>query len=217
MTIPKGPATTLTTYHGKPVDLVLQQMIQHAELELGFELTLIQGYNPSNIATSAGTHSYGVVDLAPLRATEKLQVWCDLGGFMWHRDEVDGLWQEHLHGGVRNHPGLAAMAVAQQRDFDGTPPRTGLKGHVVDTDVLAYRPATPVEFAYDPKWSPDMSEQTKIQVARNELTEAAVSAGRAIVALRDADQSRVIARGKRAEIRQHKKGLEQILEDLPQR
>lgn len=217
MTIPKGPATTLTSYHGKPVDLVLQQLIQRAELALGFELTIVQGYNPDNFDTSAGTHSFGVVDLAPLRAEEKLHVWCALGGFMWHRDEIDGLWQEHLHGGVRNHPGLSEPARAQQRDFDGTPPRTGLSRHLVDLDVLDYRPATPVEFTYDPDWSPNMPTPTQIQVARNELTEAAVAAGRAINALRDADESRAIARGKRDEIRAHKRGLEQVLAELPPR
>lgn len=213
--IPLGPATTLTTYHGKPVDLVTKQSIQQAEILLGFELTLLQGYNPDNFATSAGTHKYGVVDFAPLRAVDKLEVLAGLGWFIWRRAEVDGLWQEHLHGGIRNHPGLAEIAAAQQRDFDGTPPRSGLKGHVVDPSVLAYRPKKPAQFVYDPKWSPNMPEPTKVQEARNRITEAAVACGDAIVALRQADKSREAARRERPALRQHKQGLEAMLERMP--
>lgn len=223
--IPIGPATQLVTYAGKPVDVVMRQFLQRAQIALGFALTVIQGYNPGNMATSAGTHSYGVVDLAPLRAAEKLHVWGQLGGFMWHREAIDGLWQEHLHGGIRNHPGLAEVAVAQQRDWDGVtstgkyggPPRSGLLGHVVDNDVLAYRPAKPVQFVYDPKWSPNMPKPTKIQEARDRITDAAVALGDSIVALHDADESRVVARSTRPELRVHKKALEALLDRIPKK
>lgn len=215
--IPLAPATTLTTYHGKPVDLVTKQFVQCAEEALGFELTLLQGYNPDNLDTSAGTHGFGVVDLGPLRAQEKLHVWAQLGGWIWFREELPGVWPPHCHGGIRNHPGLSEPAKAQQRDFDGTPPRTGLKGHLVDDDVLAYRPKTPVQFVYDPNRGIHVPKPTKITQTRDALTEAIHGAAEAIAFLKDTDASRVVARAHRDEIRDAKRQLEQVLEVLPKR
>jgi hypothetical protein len=50
---------------------------------------------------------------------------------------------------------------------------------------------------------------------RDRITEATVSLGDAIVALKEADESRQVARSMRPELRVHKKALEELLGRMP--
>lgn len=213
MAIPKGPATTLTSHDGKPVDLVLKAFLVEAGKMTGYPWSVTQGYNPGNDTTSFLTHSYGVADLPAHKAAEKLEVIGHLGGFGWLRTEADGDWVDHIHFGVRNHPGLHPNAKAQQVDFDADPPRSGLKGHAVDRDVLVYRPKPFVEFDYAEAIEPD---PTPVQIARGELVHAIHDAKSAILALRDAD-GRPVAQAQRDEIRRGMQEFERVLERMPQR
>lgn len=215
MTIPLKPATTLTTYHGHQVDLVLMSAIQACEEELGYELTILQGYNPGNMSTSAGTHSYGVVDFAAWDAANKLRVAAKHGFFIWHRATLPGVWPEHLHGGLRNHPGLADIAKAQQDDYDSHPPQTGLVGHATDLSVLKYRPLTPVEFVYPPVKEPKVPKSTHVTKARDALTLASHYCEEAISELRAVKRDE--PRTYRDDIRKAKVRLDKIHQELPPR
>jgi len=213
LTIPKGPATTLTSHDGKPVDLVMKSFLVEAGKRTGYPWSVTQGYNPGNDDTSFLTHSYGVADLPAWDAARKLEVIGELGGWGWLRTEDDGDWVEHIHFGIRNHPGLHPNAKAQQVDFDADPPRSGLKGHAIDRRVLVYRPKTPIVFDYFEAIEPD---PTPVQVARGELVHAIHDAKKAIRALRDAD-GRPVAQGQRDEIRAAIQEFEQVLERMPKR
>lgn len=214
--IPNGPATTLTVMHGKPVDLVLQAFLLAAESKLGYELTILQGYNPDNEETSAGTHGFGVADLAPYDWEHKLRVIKDLGAFAWHREEIDGLWPEHLHFGIRNHPGLSPSAKRQQIDYDKRPiPIDGLAGHT--TPDRSYHPDPPVQFRFPVKTKPTPPPVTHVTKARDALVEAIAAVSTSIVELRDADESRVIARGLRPDLRHAREDLRGILDEMPKR
>jgi hypothetical protein len=214
-TIPRGPATTLTTFRGKPVDLVMRAFLEALEARLGYELTVVQGYNPSNQATSAGTHSYGVVDLADYDSDAKVRAANDLGGFFWHRDEIPGLWSPHNHGGIRNHPGLADAAVAQQRDFDAHPPRNGLKGHAVD--LVTYHPPKPVQFVYPPKAVVVAPKPTKVTQLRDALVESHQALGTAIALAKDVDVQRVVVRGQVDDLQRARREIGDALDVMPKR
>jgi hypothetical protein len=93
-----------------------------------------------------------VFDLAPWDWERKVKVARSLGGFAWHRTAIPGLWGEHIHIGIRNHPTLSPAAAQQQRYFDQKPRRDGLAGEAVDPDQYPPRP-TPT-FHYPPKDPP---------------------------------------------------------------
>lgn len=211
--IPKGPATTLTSHDGKPVDQVMKAFLVEAGKRTGYSWSVTQGYNPGNGATSFFTHGFGVVDCPAWDAERKLEVIGELGGWGWLRTEADGDWVDHLHWGIRNHPGLSDTAKAQQVDFDADPPRSGLKGHAIDRRVLKYRPKTPVVFDYREAIEPD---PTPVQVARGQLVHAIHDAKKAIRALRDAD-GRPVAQAQRDEIRRAMQEFERTLERMPKR
>lgn len=215
--IPLKPATTLTEYHGKPVDLVLKAFLQKMEEELGYELTIVQGYNPSNVETSAGTHKFGVADLAAWDGARKVKVARKLGAFAWLREEIPGHWAEHVHFGIRNHPGLSESAVRQQRSYDANPPRDGLVSNLVDTN--RDHPSPPVVFDYraaigKPSKPPTPTEVTR---ARDALVESIHATSQAIARLKAADPARVVARSKIDDLQAHRREARAILESLPKR
>jgi hypothetical protein len=215
MTLPQKPATTLTEYHGKPVDQILKKFIRRAEIELGYELTIVQGYNPSNTETSAGTHSFGVADLSSWDGRRKVDVLRALGAFAWIREEIPGHWAEHIHFGIREHPGLSRTAKQQQVAYDSKPPRDGLAGNLLDTDRS--HPAPPVVFDYSaplPRPVPPVTEVTK---ARDALVESIHATSQAIARLKATDVSRHVARSYIDDLQAHRKQAREILESLPKR
>lgn len=134
-------------YHGKLMDRKTMQFLQAMEAELGYELTILQGcYNPGGVSASGGTHDGGgVIDLAPNDHRRKVHVARKLGAFAWYRPTIPGVWNSHIHFGIRNHGRLSEAAQAQQRDYDGDPPRNGLADHAIDN---LWHPNPPVTFEY---------------------------------------------------------------------
>lgn len=144
------PAFEHVIYNGRLMDQKTKAFVQVAEKRLGYPLTILQGcYNPGGVSASAGTHDGGgVLDLAPWDVERKNRVVRSLGGFGWHRLPSQGPWGEHYHFGIRDHGRLSPAAAAQQRDYDGKPPRNGLATHLVD---MTWHPSPPVDFTYPPK------------------------------------------------------------------
>lgn len=155
-TITKAPehwpiASTRCYFRGHLMDYETAAVIMAAEAELGYELTVVQGcYNVGGVAASAGTHDGGgAFDLEPFDFARKVKVLRSLGCASWHREAIPGVWEEHVHSIVRNHPTLSPAAVEQQRYFDMKPRHNGLAGEPVDPDQYPGRP-TPT-FHYPPK------------------------------------------------------------------
>ena len=138
------------TFRGHLMDKKTQAFLEAMESKLGYELTVLQGcYNAGGVAASGGTHDGGgVVDLAPFDAAHKVKVARALGAFAWHRPTLPGVWNEHIHLGIRDHGALSAAARSQQVDYDATPPRNGLANHAPDQ---TWHPKPPVTFKYPPK------------------------------------------------------------------
>lgn len=215
MTIPHRPATTLVEFRGKPVDKVTRAFVRAMEAELGYELTIVQGYNPSNKETSAGTHGFGVIDVAAWDVERKIQVARELGAFGWHRDELPGVWAEHGHLGIRNHPGLSPSAKRQQLSYDAAPPRDGLVSNLVD--VNKFHPSPPIEFDYTATIRKPAPVPTEVSRARDALVESMHATSQAIARLKATDPSRIVARGQIDELQAHRRQAREILESLPVR
>ena len=156
-TITKAPAVwplagTRCIYHGKLMDYETAAFIMAAEARLGYDLTIVQGcYNPGGVKASAGTHDGGgVFDLAPWDWQRKVRVCRELGAAAWHRTAIPGLWGEHIHVVIRNHPTLSLAAAQQQHYFDQKPRKNGLAGEAVDPDQYPTKFPAPT-FRYPPK------------------------------------------------------------------
>ena len=203
-------------FRGRLMDKKTQAFLEAMEAELGYELTVVQGcYNAGGVAQSAGTHDGGgVVDLAAWDWENKVRVGRKLGGFGWHREDLPGVWGEHIHIGIRDHGRLSLAAQAQQRDYDATPARDGLAGHAIDN---TWHPKPPVTFHYPPKEQPVVPKPTKVTQARDALVEAIHDLGQAAALLDDADASRVVAKAQIAELRAARRDARAILEKLPKR
>lgn len=212
MSIPMGPATTLTSHDGKPVDQVMKAFLIRVGERLGYPLSVTQGYNPGGLAQSAMTHSFGVVDLPEWDWENKCEAWVAEGGWIYHRTEDQGDWVGHCHGGINDHPGMHQQAKDQQADFWADPPKSGLRGHAVDRSVLEYRGKF-VVFDYREAIEPVL---TPVQVARGELVHAIHDAKKAIRALRDAE-GRPVAQALRDEIRDGMQQHVKVLERMPKR
>jgi hypothetical protein len=215
MTIPARPATTLVEFRGKPVDKVTRAFAKAMEAELGYELTIVQGYNPSNIETSAGTHLFGVIDLAAYDGERKVAVARKLGAFAWLREEIPGHWAEHVHLGIRNHPGLSDTAKRQQLSYDAKPPRDGLVSNLVDANRS--HPSPPVEFDYRGTIAKPAPVPTEVTRARDALVESIHATSQAIARLKATDVSRHVARSYIDDLQAHRRQAREILESLPLR
>lgn len=145
-------AATRCIYHGKLMDYETAAFIMAMEARLGYELTIVQGcYNPGGVKASAGTHDGGgVFDLEPWDWERKVRVARELGAFAWHRTPIPGVWEEHIHVGIRNHPTLSPAARQQQEFFDQKPRKNGLAGEAVDPDQYPTKYPAPT-FRYPPK------------------------------------------------------------------
>lgn len=208
-------ANDKVVFRGRLMDEKTKAFLEQMEARLGYELTVLQGsYNPGGVGASGGTHDEGgVVDLAPYDGARKVRVARELGAFAWLRPDLPGVWGEHIHLGIRNHGNLADAAIAQQRDYDADPPRDGLAGHAIDK---TWHPEPPVTFKY-PVPPPPAPKPTKVNRARDALSEAIAALGEAAALLDDVDEKRVVAREQRDEIRQLRRAARDILDALPKR
>lgn len=119
---------------GKKVDALTDAALRRAEKALGYPLTVRQGsYNPGGVAASGGTHDAGgVVDLMPWDWEKKVVALRAVGFAAWHRATVPGLWGEHVHAVLIDHPRLSPEAEAQVVLY--LKKRNGLKSNLPDTD-----------------------------------------------------------------------------------
>lgn len=209
-----GDAFEHVVFRGKLMDRKTMAFLQAMEEKLGYELTVVQGcYNPGGVAQSGGTHDGGgVIDLAAYDWQRKVHVAADLGAFAYHRTYVPGLWGEHIHFGIRNHGRLSSAAQSQQRDWDSTPPRDGLKSHAVWD---GYHPDKKIEFEYPVKKEVVVPKATKVTQARDALVMAIHSIGEAAALLDDANPARKRAHAQVDDLKKEHKHLRSILKALP--
>lgn len=144
----------LITFRGKKLDRKTAAAMAVAEQRLGYELTIVQGYNPSNMTTSAGTHGKGAVDLAPYDQARKVKVLRDLGFAAWYRPPIKGLWNAHIHAVMIGHQQLTPPAARQVAAFKAG--RDGLASNAIDTNK--YRPQVK-PFNYAVWWNDGLLEQ----------------------------------------------------------
>jgi hypothetical protein len=207
------------TFRGRLMDRKTQAFLEAMESRLGYELTVVQGCysNPATkVSASAGTHDGGgVVDLAAWDWERKVKVAADLGGFPYHRDDLPGVWGEHIHVGIRDHGRLAPAAQRQQQDWDARPPRDGLAGHRILTGQ--YHPGREITFTYPPKEQPTVPKPTHVSQARDALVESIHDLGTAISHLQDADASRKVAKDLVDDLQIHRRAQRELLAELPKR
>jgi hypothetical protein len=121
-----------TTHDGKTVDYLTDAALREVEKRLGYPLTIIQGsYNAGAVGASAGTHDGGgAVDLAPFDWQHKVHAMRAVGFAAWHRPELPGVWNEHIHCILISDERASASAKAQVVDYRNH--RDGLAGHAAD-------------------------------------------------------------------------------------
>jgi GH25 family lysozyme M1 (1,4-beta-N-acetylmuramidase) len=116
---------------GRQVDWLTDAALKECERRLGYPLTVVQGHNPGGVKASAGTHDrWGVIDLKPWDWERKVHVLRSVGFAAWHRPAIAGLWPEHIHAVLIDHPDLAPAAAAQVVSYRAK--RDGLKGNAPD-------------------------------------------------------------------------------------
>jgi hypothetical protein len=142
--------TEIITFRGKRLDRRTAALLTVCEEELGYQLTVVQGYNPGGVNASAGTHDgIGVVDLAPFDWRNKVKVTRKHGLDSWHRLPSEGPWPEHCHGVIHGHPqDVAPSAVRQTQSYDRHDNGLANDAH----DPFPYHPERPPIFNYAAWW-----------------------------------------------------------------
>lgn len=204
-------------YNGRLMDYMTMAFIMAMEEKLGYNLTILKAKERTADRTSSATHvGGGVFDVAEYDIRNKIKVAAELGGFAYRRAYIAGLWPQHGHIGIRNHPCLSDEAKAQQRDWDARPPRDGLKGHALLNLSYQFHPLKQITFVYPPKGA-DVPKPTHVSRARDALVESIQSVSTAIAELDDANPERVVAKQQLEELLKERKRLRKILETLPKR
>lgn len=210
-----------SVFHGKLLDNATIAALKIAEQKLGYELTILQGIGGAT--ASAGTHTEGrAVDLSTYDAARKLRVLKDIGFAVWEREDLPGVWSEHLHGILifenrQNSRGLNDVGFRQIAAFDAK--RDGLKSNLPDN---SYRPDPKAVFTraeYEGTFVVPVPriQPTHVTKARDRLVEAIHAAGQAAVELEAAGEHRAKAKAQILPVREHRRGLKAALEALPER
>lgn len=209
-----------TTCNGKPLDWATTVAIRLAERELGYELTILQGIGGAS--ASAGTHLEGrAVDLSRYDAEHKMPVLERIGFAAWERDDLPGVWSEHIHAvlmfeDVDNSRGLADSGFRQIASFLAG--RDGLADN--GFDLNKYRPSPHALFTReDYRKGYLMAEgpkPTTVQRARNNLVDALESLGRAAVNL-ERSEDRPVALAAAADVRAIRRTIRAKLDHLPKK
>lgn len=224
MTIPDPYSRDV--FHGKLLDHATIVALQIAEVRLGYELTILQGVGGA--AASAGTHlgrngeGGRAADLAAWDHARKVKVLRDLGFAAAYREDLPGVWGEHVHAGLfygveRYNPRGAAPALVEQlHDFD-----RGLNMLANNApDPNPYRPSprrqlTPDEYRATFEKPPPRLTRTAVTRARDRIVEAMHAAGQAAALLDDLDPARVKARREIDDLRATRRDLRAVLERMP--
>lgn len=209
--LPPG-ALLKVVFRGRLMDNLTMWFLIEMEQQLGYPLTVAQGCYNMSVKASGTTHKGGgVVDLAAYKWQEKVRVGADLGGFPYHREELPGVWGEHVHMGVRNHPLLDPMAIAQQNDWDAKPARDGLAGH--NPLVGQYHPDSLIQFDWKEATEPPMTDLDKM---KDGLVQGIHSLQEAIaISKSDSLQKRAVVQAQVNKARAARKLAREALDALP--
>lgn len=152
------------------VDALTISVIERAERALGRQLVITQGsYNAGAVKQSAGTHDRGgAVDISTRSLTEaqKQATILELrkaGMAAWIRRTLPGVWAEHIHGIVVDHPDLSSGAAAQVVAYRAG--RNGLANHGQDDGPRL----TPIPRPQWPAVVPKKRRPQKIREALKQL------------------------------------------------
>lgn len=214
MSFPLADAMKQCDYYGHTVDQITLAILIAAEAKLGYKPTMLQGGFRPKTSYSGTTHTKGGVgDLTPDDADNKIRVFSSLGCYPYHRAYWPGVWEEHVHFGVIDHPYRDSELAQQQDDWLAHPPLDGLADHAALTGQ--YWPGKKIVFNYDPTTHKEVVPMTKIEQARAELLTGIHNVGQAQALLDDTDPSRVVAHAQIAKLKESKKDLRAILNTLP--
>jgi len=154
----------LIQWRGGPekVDRRTAAMLTVMEEKLGYELSVVQGFDPlGGVSASAGTHGHGAVDLAPFDWRNKVAVGRKVGFDIWHRMPNEGPWAEHEHGIDHGNKRLTGPAQRQTVQYDNK--TNGLANFGPDT--FFFHPDRPPVFNYAAWWK-DQQAAKRDDIAR---------------------------------------------------
>lgn len=192
MTFPLADAQSASEWRdsGQVVDKITRAIMIEAESQLGYPITLVQGGNKPKTSYSGTTHvRLGVGDIAAYDWERKCEVFMGLGCYIYHRPYVQGLWGEHCHFGVIDHPWRDPMLAQQQDDWLHHPPLDGLKGTSVYTDG-PHTNGRKIVFDYDPTTELQVAPMTELEQAKEDIVLAIHHTGEAAAHLGDAEEAR---------------------------
>lgn len=199
-----------TTFDGKPLDNATAAAFRKAEQMLGYRLSLLQGIGGA--VASAGTHIKGRAgDLTTYDADNKIRVLKLVGFAVWERDDLPGVWSEHLHAvlmfeSFTNDRGIAASALRQIGSY--LRGRDGLANDGPDNRPWRPEPVEPFTLEeYRAMFEKPRPPQTRLTRAIDRAVEAAHAAGQAAALLDDVDPSRVKARAEIDDLRKNRREL----------
>lgn len=209
-------------FHGKVLDRATVAALKEAEEHLGYELTILQGVGGA--VASAGTHlglngeGGRAVDLTRDDAERKVPVLKRIGFAVWERDDLPGVWSEHIHAVLMlnsfdNARGIAPSAFRQIGAYLKILDGLAAGG----PDPHPWRPDPVPVFTYPPAKTPVAPPSTNVSKSRRRIEVAMHSLGHAATLLDDADESRVVARAERDDLRELRRTARAILERMPER
>lgn len=208
-------------FHGKLLDVATIEALKLVEQDLGYELTITQGVGGAE--ASAGTHlglngkGGRAVDLAAWDQERKVKALKRRGFAVWFRPARPGLWPAHIHAvlilnRIDNFVGIAASAFRQIGSFLSG--RDGLAGD--GPDPTPWRADPQPVFTWPPP-KPKPPAPTNVTRARDAVVEAMHALDTAQTFLDDADESRVVARAQRDDLRRLEREARAIMRKLPKR
>jgi hypothetical protein len=218
MTFPLADAQTGIEWRdsGQKLDRITTAIFIAAEEKLGYPLTLIQGGGKSASRYSGTTHNrYGVADIAAWDWERKCEVFNSLGCYAYHRPPLRGVWGEHVHIGVIDHPWRDPMLAAQQVDWLKNPPLNALSGHARYHDGPTTN-GKKIVFQYDPKTKLQVVKMNNVEKARDEIVRGIQNIGDA-EALLDETNGRPVVEAQLKKLKNHQAGLREILTVLPKK
>ena len=138
-------------FRGVLLDEYTIAWVHAMERKLGAKIDPIQGsYNVGGVSASGGTHDGGGA----------IDFWCygkpipkvvnasrEVGGDAWHRQDLPGVWTEHIHAIIRGNKKLSSSAQWQDGPLEwrASPGGDGLTGGTPDPNQ--YHPKHDFDYA----------------------------------------------------------------------